>query len=132
GFFRNKAKNVKACCQALVDQYDGQVPRDLDALVELAGVGRKTANVVMGTAFGEPTGVVVDTHVGRITRRLGLTEQTDPVKVERDLMQQLPAKEWINFSHRLIHHGRRVCKARKPLCEQCSLNHLCPRIGVEN
>ncbi|MCA9205344.1 MAG: endonuclease III, partial [Planctomycetales bacterium] len=96
------------------------------------GVGRKTANVVMGTAFGEPTGVVVDTHVGRITRRLGLTEQTDPVKVERDLMQQLPAKEWINFSHRLIHHGRRVCKARKPLCEQCSLNHLCPRIGVEN
>ncbi|MCA9222602.1 MAG: endonuclease III [Planctomycetales bacterium] len=132
GFFRNKAKNIKACCQALVDQYDGQVPRDLDALVELAGVGRKTANVVMGTAFGEPTGVVVDTHVGRITRRLGLTEQTDPVKVERDLMQQLPAKEWINFSHRLIHHGRRVCKARKPLCEQCSLNHLCPRIGVEN
>lgn len=132
GFFRNKAKNIKACCQALVDQYDGQVPRDLDALVELAGVGRKTANVVMGTAFGEPTGVVVDTHVGRITRRLGLTEQTDPVKVERDLMRQLPAKEWINFSHRLIHHGRRVCKARKPLCEQCSLNHLCPRIGVEN
>lgn len=132
GFFRNKAKNIKACCQALVDQYDGQVPRDLDALVELAGVGRKTANVVMGTAFGEPTGVVVDTHVGRITRRLGLTEQIDPVKVERDLMRQLPAKEWINFSHRLIHHGRRVCKARKPLCEQCSLNHLCPRIGVEN
>jgi endonuclease-3 len=129
GFFRNKAKNIKACCERLVREYDGQVPQDFDALVELPGIGRKTANVVMGTAFGVPTGVVVDTHVGRLTRRLGLTEEEDPVKVERDLIAQLPKKEWINFSHRLIHHGRRVCKARKPDCEACSMNKFCPRIG---
>ena len=130
GFFRNKAKNIKACCRALVEQYGGEVPADLEALVALPGVGRKTANVVLGTAFGKATGVVVDTHVARITRRLGLTEHTDPVKIERDLMELIPRKEWINFSHRLIHHGRRVCKARKPLCDQCPLEAWCPRIGV--
>ena len=106
GFFRNKAKSIKACSTELMEKHNGQVPRDLDALVQLAGVGRKTANVVLGTAYGLPTGVVVDTHVGRLSRRLGLTKQKDAVKVERDLMAVLPEKEWIDFSHRMIHHGR--------------------------
>ena len=130
GFFRNKAKNIKACCEELVNKYDGEVPQEMEALVELAGVGRKTANVVLGTAFGIPSGVVVDTHVGRITRRLGLTDQKDPVKVERDLMQILPKKEWIVYSHRVIRHGRLVCQSRKPDCEGCMLESKCPRIGV--
>jgi endonuclease-3 len=131
GFFRNKAKNIKACCQQLVEKYGGEVPREMELLVELPGVGRKTANVVLGTAYGLPTGVVVDTHVARISRRLGLTKHADPAKIERDLMDGLPRKEWIDFSHRMIHHGRRICKARRPLCEQCSLSNFCPRIGVE-
>jgi endonuclease-3 len=130
GFFRNKAKNIKACCQKLCEDYGGSVPSEMDRLVVLPGVGRKTANVVLGTAFGLPTGVVVDTHVARISRRLGLTRHKDPVKIERDLMEVLPRAEWIDFSHRLIHHGRRVCKARRPLCDECSLRRLCPRIGV--
>ena len=132
GFFRNKAKNIKLCCQALVENYDGQVPQDLDALVQLAGVGRKTANVVLGVAYGMATGVVVDTHVGRLSRRMGLTEEKDPVKVERDLMGVLPQKEWVDFSHRMIYHGRQVCGARKPKCSQCSLRRFCPQVGVEN
>lgn len=131
GFFHNKAKSIKACCQQLVEQYGGQVPRELDQMVELAGVGRKTGNVVLGTAYGLPTGVVVDTHVGRISRRLGLTQESDAVKVERDLIGLLPKKEWINYSHRMIHHGRQVCNARRPLCDECSMNHFCPRIGVK-
>lgn len=131
GFFRNKAKNIQACCQQLVEKYEGQVPKELDALVELPGVGRKTANVVLGTAFGLATGVVVDTHVGRISRRLGLTEEKDPVKVERDLMEVLPRKEWVMFSHRMIHHGRQICVARRPKCEQCSMRKFCPKIGVK-
>ena len=130
GFFRNKAKNIKACCRELVKRYGGQVPADLDALVALPGVGRKTANVVLGTAFGEATGIVVDTHVGRIVRRLGLTTQRDPNKVEQDLMELIPRSEWIDFSHRLIHHGRQVCKARKPRCDECVLEAWCPREGV--
>lgn len=130
GFFRNKAKSIRACCQQLVERYGGEVPRDLEALVALPGVGRKTANVVLGTAFGLPTGVVVDTHVSRISLRLGLTHTADPVKAERELMERLPKREWIAFSHRLIHHGRQVCKARKPLCDRCSLADVCPRIGV--
>jgi endonuclease-3 len=130
GFFRNKAKNIKACCEQLVSEHDGRVPQDLDALVKLPGIGRKTANVVLGTAFGIPSGLVVDTHVGRITHRLGMTAEEDPVKIERELIAQLPKSEWINFSHRLIHHGRRICKARKPDCEACSMNTFCPRIGV--
>jgi endonuclease-3 len=130
GFFRNKAKNIKACSQALVEKYDGRVPDELDELVELAGVGRKTANVVLGVAFGKAAGVVVDTHVGRISRRLGLTEHDDPNKVEADLMALLPQKEWINFAHRLIHHGRQICTARKPHCDACMLAELCPKIGV--
>lgn len=130
GFFRNKAKNIKSCCGDLVEKHDGQVPRDLDALVQLDGVGRKTANVVMGTAFGVPSGVVVDTHVGRISRRLGLTAETDPVKVEQQLMEQLPKKRWIKYSHQLIHHGRKICKARRPLCDACNLRDICPQIDV--
>lgn len=131
GFFRNKAKNIRDCCRMLVEHHGGEVPRTLEELVELPGVGRKTANVVLGTAFGVPSGVVVDTHVGRLSWRLGLTAEKDPVKAERDLMEQLPRKAWIDFSHRMIHHGRRICKARKPLCDECPLDSLCPRIGVK-
>ncbi|MEO8495933.1 MAG: endonuclease III [Planctomycetota bacterium] len=131
GFFRNKAKNIKALSQRLAEEFDGEVPQDLDILVSLPGVGRKTANVVLGTAFGIPTGVVVDTHVGRISKRLGLTGNVDAVKIERDLIELLPRKEWIDYSHRMIHHGRRVCKARKPLCDECGFKKICPRIGVE-
>ena len=130
GFFRNKAKNIKACCQAIVAEHGGLVPRDLDALVKLPGVGRKTANVVLGTAFGLASGVVVDTHVARLSYRLGLTTQADPVKIEQDLMAILPKKEWIDFSHRLIHHGRQICIARKPRCSICPLADVCPRFGV--
>lgn len=131
GFFRNKAKNIHECCLALVKEHGGDVPQDLDQLVKLPGVGRKTANVVLGTAFGIPSGVVVDTHVTRLSNRLGLTKHQDAVKIERDLIEQLPQDEWIGFSHRLIWHGRRVCKARKPLCGQCVLEKICPKIGVE-
>jgi len=131
GFFRNKAKNIKACSQGLLERHQGKVPQDLDALVDLAGVGRKTANVVLGTAYGLATGVVVDTHVGRLSRRLGLTDQKDAVKVERDLMQLLPKKEWIVFSHRMIHHGRSICSARRPRCDECSMKKFCPRVGVD-
>ena len=106
------------------------MPQELEPLVRLAGVGRKTANVVLGTAFGLATGVVVDTHVGRLSRRLGLTQAKDAVKVERDLMELLPKKEWIQFSHRMIHHGRAICSARRALCEECSMKRFCPRIGV--
>ncbi|MCA9236446.1 MAG: endonuclease III [Planctomycetales bacterium] len=130
GFFRNKAKNIKACCQALVEEHDGELPRTLEEMTALAGVGRKTANVVLGTAFGLPTGVVVDTHVGRLSRRLGLTDQDDPVRVEKELMELLPKKEWIGYSHRLIYHGRQVCKARKPACDACSMKGFCPQVGV--
>ena len=130
GFFRNKAKNIKACSTELAGSYGGKVPRELEALVALAGVGRKTANVVLGTAFGLTTGVVVDTHVGRLSRRLGLTAEKDAVKVEQDLMQLLPKKEWIQFSHRMIHHGRAVCSSRRPRCEECSMKGFCPRVGV--
>ena len=130
GFFRNKAKNIKECSRQILDEHAGEVPEDLDEMVELAGVGRKTANVVLGTAYGIPSGVVVDTHVARISQRLGLTAEKDPVKIELDLIAQLPKKEWILYSHRLIHHGRQVCKARKANCDECSLNDVCPRIGV--
>jgi len=130
GFFRAKAKNLLGCSKKLVDDHGGEVPEDLEAMVELPGVGRKTANVVLGTAFDIPTGVVVDTHVSRITYRLGLTREKDPIKIERDLMTLVPKKEWINFSHRIIQHGRLICKARRPLCEECFLESLCPRLGV--
>ena len=130
GFFRNKAKSISGAANRLVAEHGGEVPRDLAALVKLPGVGRKTANVVLGTAFGIPTGVVVDTHVARLSKRLGLTRHSDPVKIEQDLMQLLPKREWIDFSHRMIAHGRQVCIARKPKCDACPLADICPRIGV--
>lgn len=133
GFFRNKAKNIKACCQQLVEKYDGNVPRELELLVELPGVGRKTANVVLGTAYGIASGVVVDTHVGRIARRTGLTtarDDKDAVKIEVHLRERIPRKEWIDFSHRVIQHGRAVCTARTAKCDICMLAEECPRVGV--
>jgi endonuclease III len=131
GFFRNKAKNIRECCQTLLEEYDGQVPKDLESLVQLPGVGRKTANVVLGAAFGIAVGVVVDTHVARLSRRLGLSAEKDPVKIERDLMGQFAQREWIVLSHELILHGRRCCTARSPKCSECPLESLCPKIGVE-
>ena len=129
GFFRNKAQNIQSCCRQIVAEHGGQVPGTMEALVQLPGVGRKTANVILGNCFNTP-GITVDTHVGRLSRRLGLTEETDAEKVERDLMGLLPAKEWTMFSHRMIFHGRQVCHARKPRCSQCSLASLCPKVGV--
>ena len=131
GFFRNKAKNIHGCCEKLVAEHGGEVPRNMEALVQLPGVGRKTANVVLGTAFRIASGVVVDTHVTRLSQRLGLTECEDAVKIEQDLARQLPSEAWIDFSHRLIWHGRRVCKARKPLCGLCVLEKICPKVGVD-
>ncbi|MFM8985874.1 MAG: endonuclease III [Planctomycetia bacterium] len=131
GFFRAKAKSILGCCRGLVERHGGQVPRTLEELVHLPGVGRKTANVVMGSAFGLASGVVVDTHVGRISRRLGLTRHADAVKAERDLVAVLPREHWIAFSHRLIEHGRTVCTARRPRCADCILADLCPRRGVK-
>jgi endonuclease III len=131
GFFNNKAKNIQACCRMLVERFHGQVPKDIDELIELPGIGRKTANVILGTAFGIASGVVVDTHVIRLSRRLGMTEEKDPDKIERDLMASIPENQWINFSHRLIHHGRQCCVARKPHCDRCPLGEICPRIGVQ-
>jgi endonuclease-3 len=129
GFFRNKARNIRACCQTLVERHGGEVPGTMEELVPLAGVGRKTANVILGNAFGVP-GITVDTHVGRLSRRMGLTTETDPEKVERDLMQLIPKKEWTQFSHRMIFHGRQVCHAREPRCDDCVVAKVCPRVGV--
>jgi len=131
GFFRNKAKNIKACCAALVEKFGGEVPRTMDELHSLAGVGRKTANVVLGNAFGINIGVVVDTHVTRLATRLGLTRQTDAVKIEHELMKLVPQNDWTLFSHWLIWHGRRRCDARKPDCVNCEIQKLCPRLGVK-
>ena len=131
GFFRQKAKNLRGMAQTLMQEHHGEVPRDLDALTALPGVGRKTAHVVLGTAYGVPTGVVVDTHVRRISNLLGLTIDEDPVKIERDLNALLPAKEWIMYSHRIIAHGRTICIARRPKCTECPLLDLCPRVGLE-
>ncbi len=129
GFFRNKARNLVACAQALVASHQGEVPQDLDSLVALPGVGRKTANVVLGNAFGIP-GMVVDTHVKRLAYRLGWSRQTDPEKVEQDLMRLLPPPRWTQASHVLIHHGRALCKAPTPYCSACPLLETCPRNGV--
>jgi endonuclease-3 len=130
GFFRNKAKNIQACCRDLVKHHAGQVPQTMEELVPLAGVGRKTANVILGNAFGIP-GIPVDTHVGRLSRRMGLTEHEDPVKVEADLMTLIPKDDWTMFGHRMIFHGRQVCHSRKPKCAECVLRKICPKIGVE-
>jgi len=125
GFFRNKTKSVIGASKAIVEKFDGEVPRTMDEMLSLPGVARKTANVVLGTAYGIPSGVVVDTHVLRLSRRLELTKHTEPKKVEQDLMKIIPQDKWIQFSHQLIWHGRRVCIARKPRCIDCNLEPLC-------
>jgi len=131
GFFRNKTKNIQACCRKLVEHHGGGVPRTMDELTQLDGVGRKTANVVLGNAFGTNVGVVVDTHVARLSHRLGLTNRNTPEKIEQDLMALVPQKQWTLFSHWLIWHGRRRCAARRPDCANCEIQKLCPRIGVK-
>lgn len=130
GFFRAKSTNIRKMAQSLVDEFDGEVPQTLEELVKLAGVGRKTANVVLGTAFEIPEGVVVDTHVKRICHLIGVTESKNPEIVERELMEILPQKEWINWSHRLVHHGRQICIARRPQCKECPLIKNCNRTGL--
>ncbi len=125
GFFRSKAKNIQGAARVLVEKFGGKVPETIEELTELPGVARKTANVVLGSWFGIASGIVVDTHVGRLSRRLELTRQDDPVKVEQDLEKVIPQDHWIQFSHELIHHGRQVCIARKPRCVDCSLEKLC-------
>lgn len=130
GFFRNKAKNIQAACSRMVSDYKGDVPRTMDELLTLGGVARKTANVVLGNAYGIASGVVVDTHVGRLSNRLGLTTNTDAVKIENDLQQLVPRKDWIIFPHLMISHGREICIARKPKCSICPLNDICPKVGV--
>ena len=129
GFFRNKAKNLIAAAKSLVQHHDGEVPKDLETLTNLPGVGRKTTNVVLGNAYGIEAGIVVDTHVARLSKRLGLTKHTDPVKIERDLMKVVPRESWTLWSHLLIWHGRRRCSARKPECPNCELTGLCPSAG---
>ena len=131
GFYRNKAKNIKAACQIIDQKYGGQVPDEMSKLVELPGVGRKTANCVLGSGFGIAVGVVVDTHVERLSHRLGLSEANTPEKIERDLMQLFPQTEWVGISHRLILLGRESCPARKPKCETCVLGDVCPRVGID-
>jgi endonuclease-3 len=126
GLFRNKAKSIKAACQTLIEKYGGEVPRTMEALIELGGVGRKTANVVLGNGFGINVGIVVDTHVARLSRRLGLSSQTAPDKIERDLQKFTPRKDWTNLSHWLIWHGRRRCFARSPDCAACEIQADCP------
>ena len=130
GFFRNKAKALLGMARAVVERHGGKIPAEMDALTALPGVGRKTANVILGTAFGIASGVVVDTHVTRLAGRLGLSRHTDPVRIEVDLMELFPAGSWVALGHRLILHGRRICQARKPACESCPLAAICPRIGV--
>jgi len=126
GFFRNKAKAVIAASKAIVEKHGGEVPRTMEELTALPGVGRKTANVVLANAFHTPVGIVVDTHVTRVSGRLGLTAHSDAERIEQDLMKLIPQKEWTMFSHRLIFHGRQICVARKPKCRECQLNELCP------
>ncbi len=130
GFFNAKAKAIRGAAKAIVEKHGGEVPRTMGTLCALPGVGRKTANVVLGNAWGTPDGVVVDTHVGRLARRLGWSEHADPEKVERDLNALVPRERWVWISHALIQHGRRVCAARKPKCAECTLNGLCPKRGV--
>jgi endonuclease-3 len=128
GFYRNKAKNIQATCRLLVSQHDGQVPQRMEELLQLPGVARKTANVVLAHAYGVNAGVTVDTHVKRLSQRLGLTQYTDPIRIERDLMRLLPQPDWENWSIRLIYHGRAVCTARNPACDRCLLFDLCPSV----
>ena len=130
GFFRNKAKSIKTCCQAILEKHGGQVPRSMEELTQLGGVGRKTANVVLGTAFKINVGIVVDTHVSRLAQRFGLTRETTAEKIEQELMELVPQEQWTLFSHQLIWHGRRRCDARQPDCPACEVKDHCPCIGV--
>jgi endonuclease-3 len=130
GFYRNKAKNIQAACRILVAEYGGKVPPSMEQLLRLPGVARKTANVVLAHAFGINAGVTVDTHVKRLSYRLGLTKNTDPIHIERDLIRLLPSNDWENFSIRIIYHGRAICKARNPSCQACLLSDLCPSANV--
>jgi endonuclease-3 len=132
GFYHSKAKNIRAAAQRIMTNYGGKVPSTMEDLVTLPGVGRKTANVVLGNAFGIVEGIVVDTHVGRLVRRFGWTTNKDPVKVEQDLMRIIPRKDWLDLPSLLIYHGRAICKAHKPLCAQCTLVHLCPSAFLES
>jgi len=132
GFFRNKARSIRNCCRAITEKHGGKVPDTLDELIQLDGIGRKTANVVLGVAYGKAEGLVVDTHVMRLSRRLGLTRQTTPEKIEQALMKIVPREDWIDFSHLLIWHGRKRCTARRPDCIQCEVADLCPKIGVKD
>lgn len=131
GFFRNKARHIRECSRQLVERHGGEIPRTMEELLELPGVARKTANVVLGNAFGIISGIVVDTHVRRVGFRLGLTESDQPGKIEEDLCRQIPRENWIDFSHWLIFHGRETCMARKPSCGNCLLADLCPRKGID-
>ena len=126
GFFRNKAKSIRGACEMILSEHGGEVPRTMEELLPLPGVARKTANVVLGNSFGIASGVVVDTHVSRVSQRLALTVETLPEKIERDLIEQIPQDDWILFSHLLIAHGRKICQARKPKCAECGLNEICP------
>lgn len=130
GFYKNKSKSIIKCCKEMVEKYGGKVPSTIDELVKLGGIGRKTANVVLGNAFGIP-GIVVDTHVKRVAHRLAITKNQDPVKIEYDLMELVPQKEWTQFSHLIIFHGRYTCMAKKPLCSECVVESLCPKVGVK-
>jgi endonuclease-3 len=129
GFYKNKTKSIINCCKKIVELHGGKVPSSMETLIALGGIGRKTANVILGNAFGIP-GITVDTHVKRVSYRLALTENQDPVKIEYDLMELVPEKEWTHFSHLMIFHGRYTCSARKPLCAECVVEHLCPKVGV--
>jgi len=133
GFYRNKAKSIQGACRMISEKHEGQVPETVDELLLLPGVARKTANVVLGNAFHITSGIVVDTHVARLSERLGLTRNNQPEKIERDLMELVPRKDWIDFSHLLIAHGRKVCNARKPLCEECVVEKICPssKVGMK-
>jgi len=130
GFYRNKSKNIKASAQMIVDEFNGEIPKSMDGMIKLPGVARKTANVVLGNAFGIISGIAVDTHVGRLSRRLGFTINNDPKKVESDLMAIVPKKSWINLTHWFIYHGRAMCESRKPKCDTCFLKDVCPSAGM--
>jgi endonuclease III len=130
GFFRNKGRSIRNCCKSIAETHAGRVPDTLDELIQLDGIGRKTANVVLGVAYGKAEGVVVDTHVTRLSRRMGFTRQTTPEKIEQALMKLVPREDWIDFSHLLIWHGRKRCIARTPDCNQCEVADVCPKIGV--
>lgn len=132
GFFRNKAKNIRAACEMILRECGGEVPAEMEKLLALPGVARKTANVVLGNAYGIASGVVVDTHVARVSQRLGLTEENVPEKIERDLMSLIPEEDWIHFSHLLIAHGRAICQARKPKCAECGLEPICSSSRLKN